>query len=255
MKKCIALILSFSIFFVVGISSVNAEETTFSINSHNNMSLLVSDVSESFKTSIENMGIEMDHLSSVQIVPLEQNKEKQAGNVLVITNEDGDIVKKDVLLLIDQDGTAGLSATTIARAIGSSDATFPPASWDDRLLIHATGVYNQFTNGFDSNFYQPIGTYFSYEKYKSCNVSNIMIDFITEGSDYTYPGFESLGRSVGHVINVSQNNPAVGATYSKNDPYRSDRVIYTGGGSLNLGLAITFTMTIDGTTTGYTVKM
>lgn len=80
--------------------------------------------------------------------------------------------------------------------------------------------------------------------------------YITDGFVYTYPNFTSVGNNeVENVIPVSKSNPAESTMYSKDQPYTSGRVIYTGSGSPMVGQFLTFFATVDGKQDSYTVKL
>ena len=213
-----------------------------------------SEASETIKNKIEQTGVDITNESTIQLVPISSSQETQ-NTALVITNTVGNIVTKDVLMMVTDEGVGFEQGGDVSTRAGST-VEFPPLSWDGRYVIRGTAVYNQYSDGLFSSFYQPIGAYFIYQKYESCTVSNIEMLYICDGFEYSYPGFEDLDSSeLEYVITVTKSSPAESTMYSTTKEYNTNRVIYTDSGSPFVGQFLTFNTIIDGKSEGYTVKL
>lgn len=210
------------------------------------------------KESISENDVFLDNSSIVQVLPVKSKYGNNKGDALVITNQSGNTVTKDILLLVGADGTttSQIHNPGDVSPMGSTSADYPPTSWDGRYVIHGTAVYEQYSHNWVGCYYRPTGAYFSYRKYKACTVGSIWIKYICDGMDYSYPGFTPLGGDeIVNVITVVRTNPAEGTTYSKSQPYATDRVIMTGSGSPMVGQFLTFWALVDGKEDTYTVTL
>lgn len=213
-----------------------------------------SEASETIKNKIEQTGVDITNESTIQLVPISSSQETQ-NTALVITNTVGNIVTKDVLMMVTDEGVGFEQGGDVSTRAGST-VEFPPLSWDGRYVIRGTAVYNQYSDGLFSSFYQPIGAYFIYQKYESCTVSNIEMLYICDGFEYSYPGFEDLDSSeLEYVITVTKSSPAESTMYSTTKEYNTNRVIYIDSGSPFIGQFLTFNTVVDGKSDGYTVKL
>lgn len=213
-----------------------------------------SEASETIKNKIEQTGVDITNESTIQLVPISSSQETQ-NTALVITNTVGNIVTKDVLMMVTDEGVGFEQGGDVSTRAGST-VEFSPLSWDGRYVIRGTAVYNQYSDGLFSSFYQPIGAYFIYQKYESCTVSNIEMLYICDGFEYSYPGFEDLDSSeLEYVITVTKSSPAESTMYSTTKEYNTNRVIYTDSGSPFVGQFLTFNTVVDGKSDGYTVKL
>ena len=79
-----------------------------------------------------------------------------------------------------------------------------------------------------------------------------MIQYITTGYEYSYPGFTDLGTEANHIITVSVPYPNTGTVYSQANAYSSNKVIYTTNGFNNSNF-ITFFNTVNGVLDTYTI--
>ena len=184
--------------------------------------------------------------SVVTLAPLSNSN----SNALVVTNETSSGVTKDVFLLIDNDGCVGVENMSEISTYSDKVVEFPPESWDGRMIIRATATYEQPTG----NYYRPLGLSFYYTKYEECTVSNILVEYLTDGIEYSYPGFQDLGYDeIAYIISLTKSNPVESRLYTKNDPYTSGQVIYVGSGSPGIGMFKTFIFTVDGEECEHTV--
>lgn len=213
-----------------------------------------SEASETIKNKIEQTGVDITNESTIQLVPISSSQETQ-NTALVITNTVGNIVTKDVLMMVTDEGVGFEQGGDVSTRAGST-VEFPPLSWDGRYVIRGTAVYNQYSNGLISPYYQPIGAYFTYQKYEDCTVNNITMLYICDGYEYSYPGFESLGDSeLEYVITVEKSSPRQSTMCSTTKEYNKSRVIKADTGSPFVGQFLTFNTIIDGKSEGYTVKL
>ena len=209
------------------------------------------EVSSFMKTKIEETGTSVTENSIIELLPLQSS---DGGNALVITNQTGNTATKDVLLLVSDEKVGFEQGSSVSTRAGYT-VEFPPLSWDGRFVVRATAVYNVYAKHGDifSSVFQPIGAYFTYQKYESCNVSEITVLYICDGFEYTYPGYQELGTEVEHVITVSKNNPVESVQYSATRPYNTNRVIDVSAGSPFVGQFFTFQTVVNGEFAGHTV--
>lgn len=255
MRKVLSLICSFLLMFGVCTIGVSAAEIS---NFQTNPAVYTIDgakVSAFIKEKITNTGVNLTNNSVVQLVPLSSVQKANNGSALVITNISGVTVTKDVLVLVSDEGV-GFRQNDTAITRGSGTAEFPPLSWDGRYVVRGTAVYNQYSDGFYSSFYQPVGVYFTYQTYTSCNVSNVKLTYICDGFEHTYPGFQDLGLpEISYTIAVEKASPVQSVMYSTTKAYNTSRVIFTGSGSPLVGQFLTFDTVVDGVSAGYTVTI
>ena len=254
----LSLVLVMSI-FVLAPTSVNAndiiasedlaigsESALYSVNGKN-ASAALCQVLEQYDVNICNSTL-------IEVRPLVENEQ---ANVLVVTNEENGLLMKDVVLNFDEDGDV-LPIVDVNQGdvsvCGGSTITRPTGK---SYSIKATAVYNQRSNEFATSYYQPIGAYFFYYNTGNANVSYIKIEYSCDGFEYTYPGFVAVNNNVEYVhsIVVSRSSPAKSTMYQTVNEYRSDRVIYTATGSLNVGQYMAFTYTVDGDTQRNSVRI
>ncbi|WP_144941353.1 hypothetical protein [Paenibacillus sp. 32O-W] len=214
--------------------------------------------------------VTVDKDSIIEILPLAKSNNALAhssyNTVLSVTNVENGKVYKDVLITYTEgsDGLlsvvdvpvnsrAGQSLSGEVQPFAGHTIEFPPDSWDDRLTIRGTAVYDIY---YDSSgifsYYSPYGVYFTYTKGSAKNVSYISVNYICEGGVYSYPGFESLGYTVSHSVKVSQSNPATNTMYHNTNYFDSNKVILLSGTPF-AGNSMTFDFTVDGRSDGYTV--
>ena len=62
-----------------------------------------SEASETIKNKIEQTGVDITNESTIQLVPISSSQETQ-NTALVITNTVGNIVTKDVLMMVTDEG-------------------------------------------------------------------------------------------------------------------------------------------------------
>ncbi len=252
MKRALSFVLSLVMGFSVLTVSASAAQKpdgspaqeTFSIKGRQASSAMVEMLEEEGITVTEDTVIELVPLSSTEsgIAPLSSDGGND-GSALVIINKEGTKVTKDVLALVAADGT-GFVDMSAAVARGGNSHDFEITG---KVMIHGTAVYNQYEDDWYL-FTHPEGVKVKYTKYNTCNVSNISMVYICSGASYSYPDFKFVANTVDYSIRVSKASPVAGTTYSKSQPYRSDRVIYTGAGSTSPGNHLTYTAEIDGKT-------
>ena len=250
MKKLVALFMGVLFIF----------NTAFSVQAGSQDSYVSGkELSEDALAFLEKNGVVINDSSVIRITDVKQETESDVDNgqaIVIVNNNDG-VETTEVVLMIDSEGNAPSICTADLRKVptgmkAGGSADFPPLSWDGRYVIHAVAVYN--TPG--SSFYQPTGAYFHYTKYQTCTVSYIQVLYFCDGFPYTYPGLVDLNLSeTVHNIYVTRYNPVAGTMYNTSNPYNSSRCLYTGSGSPFVGQGITFTATVNGSTTSYTVML
>ena len=248
MKRALSFVLTLAMGFSVLTVSASAAQKpgpaqeTFSIQGRQASSAMVEMLEEEGIAVTEDTVIKVVPLSSTEpgIAPQSSNGDSD-GSALVITNKEGTEVTTDVVAFVAADGSgfADMSKALVQRS-GFHD--FPVS----KVMIHGIAVYNQYEDDC-LLFTHPEGVKFNYRKLQACDVSAITMIYVCSGSDYRYPEFTSLNKFVDYNIRVDKANPNTGATYSKSQPYRSDRIIYTGTGGTSPGNSLTFTVVLDGT--------
>lgn len=272
MKKLFTLVLVIS--FIINIFSVItalAEEPILSkttsepsLLSENALFQIRAEFApQSIVDYLKENGITVKDDSIIEILPIKEEMggltEDSYNTILCVTNIDGDTVYKDVLITFTKDDNGSLTIFDVPTNLNDIHPTagttieFPPDSWDDRLTIRGTAVYNLYSDGFWT-YYQPYGCYFTYTKKSGITVSYISVEYICDGFVYTYPAFKPLNYEVEHVVGVYKYNPAPNTMYSNTNYFDSDKVIDVSSGSPFVGNFLTFHYTIDGKTYGYTVK-
>lgn len=253
MKKVLSTLLV--CFLVISMFSTSAFAAPVVDTGTQSVAMTGSDVSALMKSKIEETGVTVSSESIIELVPISSTQRENTNSALVVTNEDGNTVTKDVLLMVTDEGV-GFEAGGDASTRAGTTVEFPPLSWDGRYVVRGTAVYNQYNNGFIPYYYQPIGAYFTYTKYQTCTVNSITIRYICDGFEYSYPGFSSLGYpELEYVIVVTKASPAESTMYSTTDPYNTSRVIFTGSGSPFIGQYLTFNTVANGEPNNYTVKL
>lgn len=250
MKRTLSLILS-AVLLVCTVSlPVSAEQISNHTVKKQEYVINGSEISHTLKSKVEEIGISVTNETIVQLTPITTENKINTGNALIITNCSGSIVTKDVLLLVTDDAVGFETTGDISTRAGST-VDFPQLSWDGRYVIHGTAVFNRYSHGYSSNYYQPIGAYFTYQKYETCTVNYIGMTYVCKGIDYSYPGFQDLGEpAVENRISVNKSNPATSHMDSTTKEYNSSRVIYTGSGG-NFGQVMQFNVTVNGVSDSY----
>lgn len=252
---CVAMLIS-----VCSISYADVDARTTEPMSQPILSMMGKSVSNAFVDDVAKLGISITENSKIEIVPVKSTLSTRAqtdsnATALIVTNTIDDVTSKDVALMINDDGSIN-SVTPNMLSIatrGSESAQFPPKSWDGRYIITGTATY---TNP-KGEYYRPTKVSFTYKKYETCTVNSIKVQYICDGFEYTYPGYESISdNNIEWVISKSATSPSEGKSYSNPDrPYSSSKVIYTGSGSPSVGHFLTFTPTVNGEKTSYTVRL
>lgn len=253
MKRTLSFVLSIVMglsVFAVNASAAqetgnSAERETFTVKGRAASSAMVEMLEEEGITVTEDTVIELVPLSSAESGVSTQSADE--GNVLVITNQEGTVVRKDVLLPVTDNGIGFTSMDEVmARASNSYDYKL------DKAMVRGTAFYEQYVNVI--YYYRPLKVEFFVRKYQPCDVSSVGVTYTCCGGEHTYPNLEFV-KITTHNITIRQNDPVVMKVYSRERPLSSGRVICTaaGGGDVsgghlpgNAGNSLTIEMTIDG---------
>lgn len=201
---------------------------------------------------INTMGVKINEKTEITFTSIESRSNASA---IVITNTAGNLVTKDIIFSLDQDGNIdnlrAYNADVVAKS--TRDGQSVDHTYNGKIAIRGTAVYNVKRHQY-SDYYQPIGVFFIYEKLSSCDVGYIEVEYDCSGFEYTYPGFEYIGTGnavadiYGHIINVRKNNPSENTIYDKTAAYRTDRVIWADTGRPNPGQYLSFEYQVDSVT-------
>ena len=261
MKKIISVMCAI-VFLASGIvasaSSENARPDDCLIEEVSVGKVFGDEIPDSFKADLQENDVVISDTSVLEIIPLGNRTSSIVSSAdvptaLVITNETQEYVTKDVLLLIDQDGSPDRISLPMVGANSpkdSSSANFPPLSWDGDFMIHATAEYQQYSGV----YIRPSAVSFSYTKYRDCNISSIAVSYIVDGFRYSYPSFTNLGYDeYVYTVTASKTTPEEGWTYRNFKAFFSGEVLYIGAGSPFVGQFLTFDFVKNGVTRGDTV--
>lgn len=240
MKKMLAIVMAMVL--MIGSIAIPVSAETITTSQMQTMAMTGSETSDTMKNRIEEAGVCVTDESTIQLVPISSSQ----NSALVITNVEGNTVTKDVLMMVTDEGIGFEQGSDVSTRAGTT-VEFPPLSWDGRYVVRGTAVYNQYTYGTSSAYYQPVGVYFFYYKYEDCTVSDISVMYVCQGFEASLPNFEFLSEDeFVYSITVAKTNPSQSYMYSKTDEYNSNRVIYTGSGSPFIGQNLTFETVVDG---------
>ncbi len=253
-KKMFSVMMAMVLWISGTAIPVSAE--SISIKKTQPITMAGSEASYTLKNQIEQTGVHITDESIIQLVSI-SSEQKTQSQALVITNETGNTVTKDVLMMVTDEGVGFGKGGDVSTHAGST-AEFPSLSWDGRYVVRGTAVYNEYElnqDGLATPFYQPIGAYFTYRKYESCTVSNITMLYLCDGYEYSYPGLEDFNNEIEYIITVEKSSPVASTIYSTTREYNKNRVIRTTNGSPFMGQFLTFTTVVDGESTTYTVTL
>ena len=184
----------------------------------------------------------------------------QNGSGIVVTHTEGSIVTKDAFMFVDDNGVMDVEEEIETYVANSSfrSGTTKTFAENAKYVVRATAVYEQRPESFDGikSFYQPIGAYFTYNKNKSCSITSMTLQYLTQGFEYNYPQYTLANNEYfQYPITVfSPANPAESTMYSKTDQYRSDRVIFISVGPLS-GMSMNPFVTVDGKSEAYSTNL
>lgn len=211
-------------------------------------------ISEELRDKIIAMNVEVNKNTEIDFVSLTEDEHASA---VVITNKVGNLMIKDTIVVLDEDGKFQdleernrKVESGMRKAGGSGDYI------TDKITIRGTAVFNRY----NYIYYQPIGAYFIYEKHKTCSVSSISATYECCGYEYTYPGFNSIGTGgiqdlFQYDIKISKSNPNPNTIYDKTSPYTTSRVIQATTGSPVSGQYFSYKVTVDSQTRSTTVNI
>lgn len=196
-----------------------------------------SEVTSSMMQHLDSVGLSIREHSLIEVASVES---ENGGKALIVTNTNGNLITKDVVVVVDEDGnigdiTAANEEKLMPRAGGTGEFNYK-----NKITIRATAVFEQYTHGTASLLFRPIGAYYTYSKNSSCTVSYINATYYCVGIEYTWPGFSPISyNDFEHSVEVTQDNPSPNTIYSAVNEYRpnGDRVLYTLHGEQSFGLA------------------
>lgn len=257
MLKRIISMLSVVLLTITISTSINASD--FSDSPITFSSLPVSQVPESILQYIIHNGLPVTNDSVISVQKVEPNNKNdicRSGNsdeayAIQVKNFDNNRITTDILLNI---GQTNPNKITPYNGITAEH----PSSWDERLVIRATAVFDTY-GGYPDTYFRPIGSYFFYHKGvdgANCNVSYISTRYDCEGTLFEYPSLTKINESC-HSITVSGYSPTENLMYSQTRSL-SEGYGYSIAGGLggNAGQFMTFYYTVDGQSNGgYTVKL
>ena len=201
---------------------------------------------------LEEAGVPVSSNTKIEIRPVIEGS--KSGNVILVTNQVNDKIRKDVVALVMDNGELAVSDL---RQIAAASVSSTPINYNGvKVNLTATAYYYRYYNSadFSDHYFRPQKVTFSYTKKSSCNVTRIEVKYITDGYQYSYPGFTNLNLpEYVHSIVCDVPYPSVSTTYIKTKAYRSDRVIYVNGtaGGLGSNMYVTLNVYINGSLSEY----
>jgi len=259
MRKAISVLTTLAILMTATLNVLAGNQEVVSANSKEDefavYSVLAEGAPQAVSTVLEKAEVDVYDDTLIEVLPLNSTGNE---SVLVVTNEDGATVTKEIILSVAGDGTINDASELFDNDNMTSRAgggNWLP--WQDGTLVRAVAVYNKYLGS--HGYYQPQSCYFIYYDNGVDLITYVSLDYKCHGYEYTYPGYEPLYDgdfdTYEHTISVVKSNPAYSTIYMTNDPYRSDRIICTNGG-VGTGQSFDFTITINGReVSGYTVAI
>lgn len=216
---------------------ISSESDTYSVRGE--------DAPASICQRLYDMNVTVEDDSLIEFISSDSTSD---GTAIVVTNTEGSTMTKDVVLFIGKDGEVQNLAIEDESSVSPMAGGTIEYPFNEGFAIRATAVYNQRVDSFFcGNYYQPIGVYFFFSNDEDCYVTYVKVDYQCDGFEYSYPGFEMVSDDeYMHVITVEKEFPAVSTMYHTENSYRTDRVICTSSGSLNVGQYLVFTYRLDG---------
>lgn len=262
MKRLMSLILS--LLMLIGVFTLNAsaEQVGLSTETEDDyLTVVATDASPEFIEEVEDAGVNVTDTTVFQMTPVamegvsRSTASNENGTALVVTNQTGDMVTKDVFVPMEED-SVGFQLSPETRASGNFtyNATLVGSG---KVTIRGTATFNQYDafSGLGWIYFRPLSAQFSYTKNTSCTVSYIELEYECNGPICTYPDLVETSQDADHIITVYRSSPATGTTYVTNQPYDA------AGGSkvirpyLPDGHTLTFRTEVDGTEKGMTVRI
>lgn len=243
----------FAIIFLLPQSMVNAASTE---SKDTRPSVLYTDKNEAVCTGlvqiINTMDVTINEKTQISFASIESQPDASA---IVITNTVGTLVTQNVIFTLNQDGNIDdlRAYNAEANAKATRAGVTVDHTYNGKIVIRGTAVYNIKRHQY-TDYYQPIGAYFIYEKLSTCNVGFIELEYDCSGFVYTYPDFEycNMGSAVESIlpfsIPVEVENPLEDTIYSYTDPLDTNYVIYADSGRPNPGQFLSFEYQVDSVT-------
>ena len=212
-----------------------------------------SNVPQSVNDYLTSQGVEISNNSQVCIQYCTEANDMAISAVLFNTqnmkNINGTTIEENAYTLTVFESP--LDATSLDFSIDDWDADFPPPSWgDDPLSITAIASSQRYDLDIDDvggglvgeqlyTCYRPLSC--TATCYYTESPMYFTVYYICEGFVADVQSESWIGEDTDvHTITVSASSPVAGRTYSTYDPYTSNRALYTGSGSPNIGEFLTF---------------
>lgn len=176
---------------------------------------------------------------------------------IVITQKNAASISQSLLMSVDQNGDIlPIELPNAETSMNRGGANVSKDIFRDGSLVFQIAIqYNGFKNGYASEqYFQPISALFIYYRNSgSYNVEEASLEYVCSGNQYTYPGYVAVDTHIPrytHTIAIYQSAPVASRIYSKNDPYRTDRVIFILSSGVT-GHAVSLTPKINGSYSDY----
>ncbi len=231
MKKIIVTIMIVALTVIGSVQPVRAAERNY---------LETKDLNKETLGILQNAGVRLTEKSVISVrTVLEKSKDGKAISVL---NKENGYVREDIIAPIDDNGELAVkNLEQLATSVTSDPVTYNGV----KCTLNATAYYYRYYNpaDFSDHYIRPQKVTFRYTKKVSCNVTRIEVKYITEGYQYTFPGYTNLNLpEYSHSIIADIPYPSVNTTYTKTKAYKSDRVIYVNGAPLGMGSSMYITL-------------
>ena len=261
MKKYLSIMLSIVLVCVMTLS-VNAKESKKDSQESVIFSAKAISVNESIKEVLRKSGARINDASIVKVLKVEESED----TAICITNIDEEELVNEVFMAFTKDESGKIivdnsMASALTRSsIQNMQASFPPTSWGEDYVIHATATAERYIDTVNdpygwAPYYRPYQCSFYYSNYDDNNLVFNRIDmrYVTSGIKYSYPDYEYIGPTDDHVVRVNVRNPAEATFYSSTNHFVPSNNVLSCIGADNM--VLTFTYWVNGTEHYYSVKL
>lgn len=256
MKKFLSILFSLSLALSVFSINVSASEVTTPITNEIRTVSLESTSAE-FQAVLAESGAEIHADTQLQLVPLSTKTGMYSvGQALVITNQSGATVTKDVIIPMG-DSTVGFLSDEWQSTIDYTDDDIG-VGWNEKIIICGSASFIKYKKAVGpGTYYRPLSAAFSYQKEDvedDVSVRYIDMRYTCDGYLYTWPDYEMAGPyEFAYTIQVYAYEPEELTEYSEYSPIPDDRVIGKAGAFA--GNHMTFDTEINGRYDGITVQI
>ncbi len=220
-------------------------------------------ITTSMKNFFEARGITVSDHATLRITQIKNSSNAAPDKsefALCLTQYNNGIQRTDYYLFYGQNKNGEVILLNPLSVLNDLEFSYdyPPSSWEDRYVIHATAEYTNYNNG----FVRPLSLSWNYELFDmDTDISYIGVGYLCDGILCSYPDYEEIDMYYTHTIAHSQYLPVPNRTYSapSSSMLISIRAIDISGSGMNPdsllfpGQYLVFEVTINGLNHTYQV--